>query len=365
MTVATSVSNPGAALTLTGLVKRYGGTAVVDSIDLDVRPGEFITFLGPSGSGKTTTLNMIAGFVEPDEGAIEVDLVDISHTPPHRRDIGVVFQSYALFPHMTVRENIAYPLQQRRPRLARDEITRMVDEAMAMVELGVFGDRRPGQLSGGQQQRVALARALVFRPKLLLLDEPLGALDKRLRETLQIELRRIHRELGITVVFVTHDQEEALALSDRVVVFNEGRVEQVGTPQEVYERPDSLFVAGFLGDSNIFEGAMSGGVLHDQVPIYVESTHTADAATILVRPEHLSLENDGSPGDPSTNRVPVEVVDVTFVGASRRIDVVTRNGKRLIVRDHQFGVPAEPGDQVTAVFPAKHCRIVHQSGVQK
>ncbi len=362
MNLATTAPSPGASLRLTGLVKRYSGTAVVDAIELDVKAGEFITFLGPSGSGKTTTLNMIAGFVNPDEGEILVDGRDISHTPPHRRDIGVVFQSYALFPHMTVRENIAYPLQQRRPRIAAAEITRLVDEAMKMVELGSYGDRRPAQLSGGQQQRVALARALVFSPKLLLLDEPLGALDKRLREALQLELRRLHRELGITIIFVTHDQEEALALSDRIVVFNDGRVEQVGTPEQVYERPETPFVARFLGDSNIFEGAIVDGLLSGADQLRVADATNSANAVVLVRPENLMLQTEPA-ANGALNSLPIEIVDVTFVGSSRRIDAVTRAGRSLIIRDHAFSVSAEVGELRHVVFSPNHCRVVQESPV--
>lgn len=249
---AVASSRTGAAVRLHGLTKRYAGRAAVDEVSLDIEVGEFMTFLGPSGSGKTTTLNMIAGFTRATEGSITVDDTNVADLPPHRRDLGMVFQHYALFPHMSVAKNVAFPLEQR--KVSKPEIARRVTEALRMVQLDSMADRLPSGLSGGQQQRVALARAVVFNPRVLLMDEPLGALDKKLREQLQTEISRMHRELGITFVFVTHDQEEALALSDRIAVFNDGRIEQVGTPEELYERPATLFVAQFLGESNVFPG---------------------------------------------------------------------------------------------------------------
>ena len=356
--VAPSAS-PGTSLMLTDLTKRYAGAAVVDGIDLNVEPGEFITFLGPSGSGKTTTLNMIAGFVNPDGGTIEVGGREISHTPPHKRGIGVVFQSYALFPHMTVRENIAYPLQQRRPRPDRRELTQLVDEAMRMVELVDYARRKPGELSGGQQQRVALARALVFHPKLLLLDEPLGALDKRLRESLQLELRRIHRELGVTVVFVTHDQEEALALSDRIVVFNQGRIEQVGTPAEIYKNPRSVFVARFLGESNIFEGSIRNGVLTGSETMHVDQADDAQDCSVLVRPENVRLVPLAAPSN-ERNRIEATVTDVTYAGASRRVALDSAGGSAIVVRDHRFDTPVSIGERLAVTFAAQSCRVISE-----
>jgi putative spermidine/putrescine transport system ATP-binding protein len=236
---------------LRGLVKRYGELAAVDGIDLDVRRGEFFTLLGPSGSGKTTTLRMIAGFERPDDGAVELAGLDVSDRPPFERDVNTVFQDYALFPHMSVADNIAYGL--RVGKVPRSERRRRTEEALEMVRLPGLGARRPGQLSGGQRQRVALARAIVNRPRVLLLDEPLGALDLKLRQEMQVELKRIQQEVGITFVYVTHDQEEALTMSDRLAVFNHGRIEQVGAPAEVYERPNSEFIAGFVGVSNVLE----------------------------------------------------------------------------------------------------------------
>ena len=236
---------------LRGLVKRYGDLAAVDGVDLDVARGEFFTLLGPSGSGKTTTLRMIAGFERPDAGTIELAGIDVSDRPPFARDVNTVFQDYALFPHMNVADNVGYGL--RVAKVPREERRQRTDEALEMVRLPGLGGRKPSQLSGGQRQRVALARAIVNRPQVLLLDEPLGALDLKLRQEMQVELKRIQQEVGITFVYVTHDQEEALTMSDRLAVFNHGRIEQIGAPAEVYERPASEFIAGFVGVSNVLE----------------------------------------------------------------------------------------------------------------
>ena len=236
---------------LSGVTKRYGDVTAVDAIDLEVASGEFFTLLGPSGSGKTTTLRMIAGFERPDAGTIELGDVDVSGRPPFDRDVNTVFQDYALFPHMTVGENVAYGLRVKRVR--KVDRRRMVAEVLDVVQLGGFERRKPGQLSGGQRQRVALARAIVNNPRVLLLDEPLGALDLKLRQQLQIELKQLQQRLGMTFVYVTHDQEEALTMSDRIAVFNAGRIEQVGTPAELYEHPATEFVAGFIGTSNVLD----------------------------------------------------------------------------------------------------------------
>src|ERR1700687_843423 len=244
-----------AVLELSGVRKRYDAVLPVDDLDLRLRTGELLTLLGPSGSGKTTTLMIVAGLQEPDVGTITLNGASVARQPPYRRDIGMVFQNYALFPHMTVRRNIAFPLEMR--GLGKAEIARLVDEALELVKLPGHGDRLPRQLSGGQQQRVALARAMVYRPALLLMDEPLGALDRKLREQLQLEIKRVHRERGISVLYVTHDQEEALTMSDRIAVFNRGRIEQIGTPAEIYERPTTPFVAGFVGTSNIIRGELA------------------------------------------------------------------------------------------------------------
>src|SRR6185503_11325957 len=245
----------GARLRLTDLTKRFDAVTAVDGLTLEIEPGELMTLLGPSGCGKTTVLNLIAGFETPDGGTIQLDGADVAARPPHRREVGMVFQDYALFPHLTVRENVAFPLRVRGiPSGA--ELTGRVDAMLELVRLPGYGDRFPRQLSGGQQQRVALARALVFHPRVLLMDEPFGALDRALRETMRAELRELHQALGITVVLVTHDQDEAMDLSDRVAVMRAGRVQQVATPRVLYERPTSAFVAGFVGESNLLDAVV-------------------------------------------------------------------------------------------------------------
>src|SRR5260370_2229349 len=242
----------GSVLELAGVRKRYDSLVAVDDLDLTLDTGEFLTLLGPSGSGKTTTLMMVAGLQQPDAGSITLNGVSVASLPPYRRDVGMVFQNYALFPHMTVRRNVAFPLEMRGTPAA--EIARLVDEALALVKLPDLGDRLPRQLSGGQQQRVALARAMVYGPALLLMDEPLGALDKKLRAQLQLEIKRVHRERRMSVLYATHDQDEALTMSDRNSVVHAGRIEQIGTPHELYETPATRFVAGFIGDTNFFPG---------------------------------------------------------------------------------------------------------------
>jgi putative spermidine/putrescine transport system ATP-binding protein len=281
------------SLSLRALSKSYipGQKAVAD-IDLDIEPGEFVSFLGPSGSGKTTTLMMIAGFERPSTGEIHVGGRQIDGIEPYDRNIGMVFQNYALFPHMSVAQNVGFPLRIR--RTGRAEADRRIAAALAMVGLQDFAGRFPAALSGGQQQRVALARALVFEPDLVLLDEPLGALDKTLREHMQMELKRIHRELGVTMIYVTHDQTEAMAMSDRIAVFNRGRIEQVGTPTEVYFTPKTSFVASFVGDSNLFDGKVgAGGVVEVDGfgPIATDRSDLAGGADVrlLVRPETIRL----------------------------------------------------------------------------
>ena len=283
-------------------MKSYDGRVnAVDGISVDIAKGEFLTLLGPSGSGKTTTLMMIAGFEEPTSGVIELAGEDLTHRRPYERNVGVVFQNYALFPHMTVERNVAFPLRMRAfPRARQAERVR---EVLDMVGLGRFAQRHPRQLSGGQQQRVALARALVFNPDVLLLDEPLGALDKNLREQMQVELKRIHREVGITMVYVTHDQTEAMTMSDRIAVFSHGTLEQTAPPLEVYHRPRTRFVGEFIGDSNFFAGRVDGGApgrveLDDLGPIQADTDAcrrlAGASADVLVRPERLQLVADAA-----------------------------------------------------------------------
>jgi putative spermidine/putrescine transport system ATP-binding protein len=294
-------------LELSGVSKRYDSVVAVDALDLGLRTGEFLTLLGPSGSGKTTTLMMVAGLQQPDAGTITLNGTSVARLPPYRRDIGMVFQSYALFPHMSVRRNVAFPLEMR--GLAKAEIARLVDEALALVKLPDHGDRLPKQLSGGQQQRVALARAMVYRPALLLMDEPLGALDKKLREQLQLEIKRVHRERGISVLYVTHDQEEALTMSDRIAVFNRGRIEQIGTPEELYDRPATRFVASFIGNTNFIPGHFLGRA----------------GVTIAVRPERIVL------GPPREGAVAGTITDIIFLGMARRYVVRLADGTECTV----------------------------------
>lgn len=308
-----------------GVSKSYGAFVAIRDLDLDIARGEFLTLLGPSGSGKTTTLMLLTGFEMASGGAIELDGQRIEARPAHKRDIGVVFQNYALFPHMTAAENIAFPLKVRgTPRAQIDEEVR---RALAMMHLADKGDRKPGQLSGGQQQRIALARAIIFKPRLIVLDEPLGALDKNLREQMQEELKALHRQIGITMVFVTHDQSEALTLSDRVAVFNRGRIEQLDTPEGLYRRPGTAFVASFIGENNLVAGkvehvgdggicvrAGAGRLLHGAA---AGALTQGDAAIVAIRPEHISLQRAGD-----ADTVPARVIQTTYLGDSYRVDAV-------------------------------------------
>ncbi|WP_218004659.1 ABC transporter ATP-binding protein [Microtetraspora niveoalba] len=353
----------GARIDLRGMTKRFGGSVAVDDVTLTVEPGEFMTFLGPSGSGKTTTLNMIAGFTDITAGTLEIDDRPVGDTPAHKRDIGVVFQHYALFPHMTVAENIAFPLRQR--KISKDERRRLVAAALETVQLPGHAARYPGELSGGQQQRVALARAIVFSPRVLLMDEPLGALDRKLREFLQLEIKRIHREVGSTFVFVTHDQEEALILSDRIAVFNNAKIEQVGTAHELYERPATLFVARFLGESTILRGAArpegAGSTLTGD-GFAVRAPGRVDAgrdAALVVRPERLRLIPDepgsagrgASGGTPGGNAVPVTVLEEIYLGAARKLEVVLPGGARGLVREQAGALSGlRAGDRATLTW---------------
>ena len=291
-----------------GLHKRYGDVTAVDGVDLEIGRGEFFTMLGPSGSGKTTTLRVIAGFERPDEGTVELGGKDVSSLPPYARDVNTVFQDYALFPHMTVQENVEYGLRVK--KVARGERRRRAGEALALVQLEGYGGRKPAQLSGGQRQRVALARAIVNRPQALLLDEPLGALDLKLRQELQVELKRIQQELGITFVYVTHDQEEALTMSDRLAVFNHGKIEQIGAPAEVYEHPASEFIAGFIGVSNVLE---------------------RDGRRFTVRPEKIRLLGDGEHPEQGVDVEEGRIRDVVYVGAITRFHVELDAGGELTV----------------------------------
>jgi len=351
--VETSKPNPGAravsgaAVVLDRLDKRFGAVAAVSDLSLAMEPGEFITLLGPSGSGKTTTLMMIAGFEFPTSGEIYIDAQPIVHTPPYRRNIGMVFQNYALFPHMTVMENVGFALRQR--GVDKQAIAGRVAEVLETVQLAGLETRYPQQLSGGQQQRVALARAIIFNPRVLLMDEPLSALDKQLREDLQLEIKRLHRQLGITFIYVTHDQREALVMSDRIAVMNLGRIEQLGTPAELYDRPANRFVAAFVGESNFLHGTVAGS---EEKALVVRLGNTivraaADGAlppgaavVLAVRPEKmLFARRGGEARAPNLNRISAVVREVTFVGEMHRYLLETEFAAAITLKQqHRSGI---------------------------
>jgi|tagenome__1003787_1003787.scaffolds.fasta_scaffold20990094_20 putative spermidine/putrescine transport system ATP-binding protein len=353
----------GIDLEITGLTKRYGNATALDGVDLHIAAGEFMTLLGPSGSGKTTTLNIVAGFVEPDAGTVRLGDELLIGVPTYRREIGVVFQHYALFPHMRVAANVGFPLRQR--HLPKAEIARKVGEILEIVGLSDLANRYPRELSGGQQQRVALARALVFGPKLLLLDEPLGALDKRLREGLQLEIKRIHRELGVTFVFVTHDQDEALVMSDRIAVFNDGRIEQVAAAHELYQKPSSLFAAQFLGDSNVFEGAVGGSgidvtILADGLTLKAPVAAGAHGGRValVIRPEKMRIDPHGHAVGSDSNALVGTITDVVYMGSRSRLLVATDDGRSIMadrmVPSTEFAID----DKVVVSWSAEDATVV-------
>jgi putative spermidine/putrescine transport system ATP-binding protein len=316
---ATAATVP-VAVSLEGVVKRFGDVVAVGGVDLEVREGEFFSMLGPSGSGKTTCLRMIAGFEQPTEGRILLGGKDVSRLAPYEREVNTVFQDYALFPHMSVQDNVGYGLMVR--RIPAADRRRRVAEALDMVRLGDFGPRKPGQLSGGQRQRVALARALVLRPKVLLLDEPLGALDLKLRQAMQIELKEIQQDVGLTFIYVTHDQEEALTMSDRLAVFNRGRIEQVGSPADVYERPATGFVAGFVGVSNVLEGETARSI-------------TGDPAAFTIRPEKIAMGEVDDPASEGECTATGHVREVVYLGAvTRYIVELDAEGTLVVMRQN-------------------------------
>jgi len=348
-------------LVLTGITRRFGSVQALAGVDLRVRPGEMLTILGPSGSGKTTMLKVVAGFEVPDEGTVQLAGRDVTLAPPARRDIGMVFQNYALFPHMTVAENIAFPLRMR--RIGSADIKRKVEEVLRLVELAGYGDRLPRQLSGGQQQRVALARAIVFGPRLLLLDEPFGALDRKLREQMQLEVKRLQRRLGLTALFVTHDQEEALILSDRIAVMNKGNIVQIGTPQEIYTRPVDRFVGDFIGESNLFQARVKQqgvAVIGDRVAIRIpESAALTPNAEIglLVRPERPRPV----PADGRADNVFAGTVDeLIYLGESVKYSIRLDAGVALVVRwpFKRAGDALAVGDRVTVGWSADDVHLV-------
>ena len=312
-------------LVLEGLRRTYGATVAVDRVDLEVAQGELVALLGPSGCGKTTTLRMVAGFIAPTAGRVLIGGVDVTAAPPYGRDTGMVFQGYALFPHMTVAENVGFGLEMR--RVARAEREARIAEALRLVRLDGYAERRISQLSGGQQQRVALARALVVNPGVFLLDEPLSNLDARLRAEVRVEIRALQQRLGLTTLFVTHDQEEALTMADRLVVMDRGRVRQIGTPEEVYERPADLFVAGFLGRCNVFRGAIAAaGVFRvGAVALACDGGMPGTSSAMVVRPERVAI-------DVEHGRLPGRVVMVTYLGGLTDWHVETDAGTVLVTK---------------------------------
>ncbi len=361
-----TIGSLGARVIFDRIEKRYGNVVAVDDVSLDIAPGEFVTLLGPSGSGKTTTLMMLAGFEIPTAGEIYVDEDPIAAVPPYRRNIGMVFQNYALFPHMTVGENIAFPLQMR--RMSKAEIVQQTREVLTLIGLPGYEGRYPRQLSGGQQQRVAVARALVFNPRVLLMDEPLGALDKQLRERLQLEIKALHEQLGVTIIYVTHDQEEALVMSDRIAVMNEGRIEQCGLPTELYDEPSTRFVADFIGESNFIEGAVQR---IDGVNAWVDmpglgelraparpGVATGATMALTVRPEKIVAVENGIAAD--INVVEGTVEDVVFVGEMRRYVVALPGGQRLVLKaQNRSGVQNyQRGDAIRVCWNVDDCRLV-------
>ena len=341
-------------VSLRNLNKHYGDFAAVDNISLDIKDGEFLTFLGSSGSGKSTTLSMLAGFETPSSGEILVNGQSLVNVPPHKRDIGMVFQRYSLFPHLSVRDNIAFPLAIR--KLAAAEREKRVDAMLKLVQLEQFAHRRPSQLSGGQQQRVAIARALVYEPRILLMDEPLGALDKKLREDLQDELRQLHRRLGITIVYVTHDQEEAMRLSQRIAIFSHGKIVGLGSGYDLYQNPPNAFVASFLGNSNFLklkaQGNAAASFEGQSLSIRLTSgLHTDQDVLLMVRPEKaLALSTQQALDEPLAagwNEVSANVVEVLFLGESQTGSVVTAGGTSMTVKAlSAAGMPLKAGDPV-------------------
>jgi putative spermidine/putrescine transport system ATP-binding protein len=331
MTQDARAPQPEAAVSLEHVVKRFGDVVAVAGVDLEVREGEFFSMLGPSGSGKTTCLRMIAGFEAPTEGRVLLDGRDVTGLAPYERDVNTVFQDYALFPHMTVHDNVEYGLKVK--KVGRDERRARTREALEMVQLGGFDERKPTQLSGGQRQRVALARALVNRPRVLLLDEPLGALDLKLRQAMQIELKEIQQRVGLTFIYVTHDQEEALTMSDRLAVFSHGRIEQVGTPAGVYEKPATGFVAGFVGTSNILSGEPARAVTGSDEPI-------------TVRPEKIQMVDIDAPVGAGELSVTGHVMDVVYLGALTKYIVSLDPGGELVVLQQNLSVSSMEALQV-------------------
>ena len=360
---------------LVDVVKKFGDAVAVDRINLEVRDGEFFSLLGPSGCGKTTTLRMIGGFEQPTSGLIELKGKDVTWLPPYQRDVNTVFQSYALFPHLTIYENVAFGL--RRKRVKDSEIKSRVSEMLALVELPGFEKRKPTQISGGQAQRVALARALINRPAVLLLDEPLGALDLKLRKQMQVELKRIQQEVGITFIYVTHDQEEAMTMSDRIAVMNKGRYEQLGDPEGLYERPTTRFVAGFLGISNLLPGTITGSAdnyaiaqLGDDARVRVPKAlvNGQTAIEVGVRPEKIRMHKLEATPPPGSNELQGTVIDASYLGVSTSYVIEAHSGARLTVYEQNVertvhGSLHRPGETVRLSWSPDHTFVVRADPV--
>jgi spermidine/putrescine transport system ATP-binding protein len=359
-----SDGDTGGRVQLEGLTKRYGAFDAVSGIDLDIPPGEFFCLLGPSGCGKTTTLRMIAGFERPSAGRILLDSRDVSDTPPNRRNVNTVFQNYALFSHLTVAENVAFGL--RFTRTSKEETRNRVGQALSLVQMEDFRDRKPHQLSGGQQQRVALARALILNPSVLLLDEPLGALDAKLRKTLQVELKALQEQVGVTFVYVTHDQEEALTMADRLAVMSEGRVEQVGTPREVYEEPASSYVADFLGVSNLLDAEAVGETPDGRcrlragdLELLASQGHTSSSGPVkvVIRPERVRVEAPRKTGE---NRLPGKVERVVYAGPISQLIVTLDRGEQIqcMLANDGVGTAFDRGEPVSVYLPYDALRVL-------
>jgi spermidine/putrescine transport system ATP-binding protein len=354
------------AIQLLDLTKRFGSHKAVDGINMDIPSGEFFSMLGPSGCGKTTTLRMIAGFEQPDSGRILLDGQDMAHSPPHKRPVNTVFQNYALFPHLNVFDNVAFGL--RRGRISKDEVKRRTNEALALVMLEDLGERRPSELSGGQQQRVALARALVLKPAGLLLDEPLGALDAKLRRQLQIELKALQEQVGITFIYVTHDQDEALTMSDRIALMNAGHVEQMGHPREIYEAPETAFVADFLGASNLMDGVARGSDGNGNCRVDVGGTEllvalgksdSSGPSKVMIRPERVRLGKPGTASD-GVNRVSGRVERSIYIGSAFQVVVKLDIGCTIEVEVQNSGDQESfaAGSEVCAELPPNALRVL-------
>ncbi|UXJ52406.1 ABC transporter ATP-binding protein [Pseudomonas citronellolis] len=357
----------GTLVSLRNLNKHYGDFTAVDNINLDIRDGEFLTFLGSSGSGKSTTLSMLAGFETPSSGEILVEGKSLVNVPPHKRDIGMVFQRYSLFPHLSVRDNIGFPLDIRKQK--GDARERRVDAMLKLVQLEKFAQRRPAQLSGGQQQRVAIARALVYEPRILLMDEPLGALDKKLREDLQDELRHLHRRLGITIVYVTHDQEEAMRLSQRIAIFSHGKIVGLGSGYDLYQNPPNTFVASFLGNSNFLRVQAQGNAAarFESASLAIRPTsglREGQDLVLMIRPEKaLALSAEQAAAQPlqaGWNEVGATVQEVVFLGESQTCSVTTVGGTALTLKALSGGQPLHPGSPVRVRWAAADACVYSQ-----